>query len=466
MLNRRHKVILFIALVAAGSGLLTGATLKEGLGILMLGAALAWVAGSGPAFRACHYLLSVPGRTWPFVRVLVLMAFGGCLLVAVAFWSHLNSFLAVAAISLWAILISPFMRLPTQARTGRFLAWAFGFVAYLFGVFVALVLIGAPAEHARLIGREAGVGMIALLIGVVWLAKGRKLVLAGISVPPGSEATEAERVAKSQGTKLLYLSLCSGMLFLTALLGVLAFLGFTNSVFPMETAARTSPSSNPASQLLFLMLLAWWPYAAWKRILEREPNTVPSNFRRHKRITMMLGALFIIVLSMASAFGLQNGQDRKLTTAMEQASRSFQDVGRKIGAIRSRSLQTTQDYIQAYEEIGPLQVDFAHKLQHADDLIFEAKQRNKERGPFNIQFLYGNTGQKWLEWDEQTFKVVGEEAELLGQEVQVIKQMAGLPRQNQVEFWKKHFVPLLRKEDSVRQNVTSLMKREPGAAKE
>ena len=47
MLNRRHKTVLFITLVATGSALLAGASLGEGLGIFILGATFAWVIGSG-----------------------------------------------------------------------------------------------------------------------------------------------------------------------------------------------------------------------------------------------------------------------------------------------------------------------------------------------------------------------------------------------------------------------------------
>jgi hypothetical protein len=53
-LNRRHKAALFVMLLAAGASLVSGGTMKVGLGIILLGMAFTWAFGSGS--RAMHRL--------------------------------------------------------------------------------------------------------------------------------------------------------------------------------------------------------------------------------------------------------------------------------------------------------------------------------------------------------------------------------------------------------------------------
>jgi hypothetical protein len=53
-LNRRHKLILFLTLIAAGASLVMSASLARAVGIALLGAALAWMLGLNS--RVVHWL--------------------------------------------------------------------------------------------------------------------------------------------------------------------------------------------------------------------------------------------------------------------------------------------------------------------------------------------------------------------------------------------------------------------------
>lgn len=53
-LNRRHKFILFLTLIATGASLVMGAGLARAAGIAMLGTALAWILGLNT--RVVHWL--------------------------------------------------------------------------------------------------------------------------------------------------------------------------------------------------------------------------------------------------------------------------------------------------------------------------------------------------------------------------------------------------------------------------
>lgn len=209
------------------------------------------------------------------------------------------------------------------------------------------------------------------------------------------------------------------------------------------------------------MLLAWWPYACWKKILERKPNTSLANVKSHQRVAVVLGILFTVVLSVAITFGIQNGNDRIATAQIEEGAKDFQDVAAKIGAIKSRDLRSTKDYIEAYGEIDPLLVEFDSKLQSFTDILSEAKERDRKRGPFNIQQLFGGKEKEWLVWDDQIFALLREDSEVTRKEVLATKQMATLPEERQVEFWNKNFRPLLEEENILRQKIKSAEARKP-----
>lgn len=448
MLNRRHKAILFITLVMTGSALLAGAQLNEGLGIFILGVAFAWVIGSKAASRTCHFLITFPGKSWPWTRVLVLMALGGSLLASVAILSSFNSFLVVATMSIFGLLISQFRHLPNQRRWPKWIAWTLGIVAFFLATVAVSSLSGVPPDSAERMGRLVWWGLVALTIGMLWLTKGWILIVAGITAEKSDDLTAAPESANSKGTSLLYLSLLTGTLLLSLALGSLAFSAFSDAVFPFPTVTRTTlNSSSPVSPIVFLMLLAWWPYASWKAILKRKPNTKLDNVRTHQRVTFALGAVFTIILSVAITFGVQNGHDRSMTSQVEAGMKSFQTVAAKIGAIKRRDLQTTGDYIQAYAEIDPLLTEFNTNLRQFTNILAQAKQRDRGRGPLNIQRLYENRESEWLVWDDQMFDLLRQDSELTGKEVEIARQMGALPKTEQVDFWKRNFQPLIEQEN-------------------
>src|SRR5882724_8796830 len=96
-LNRRHKVILFVTLVATGCALLIGAELREALGFMMLGVALAWAVGSDLASKFYSGLKNRSGGLYSWIRLPLAMALAGALLGAVLLYSHANPVLAIAA---------------------------------------------------------------------------------------------------------------------------------------------------------------------------------------------------------------------------------------------------------------------------------------------------------------------------------------------------------------------------------
>jgi hypothetical protein len=463
MLNRRHKTILFITFVMTGSVLLAGAKLSEALGVLILGIAFAWLIGSQTTSRTYDYVRRVPGKTWPWLKLLLVMAIGGCLLVGVAVWSNFNSFIVAAALSIFGMLISPIQQLPTQRRWLKLLVWVAAFVAFFLAVAGASELCHLTGDEPERVGELATYGLIALPIGMLWLMKGWRLIVAGITAKQSTDATEAEATSSRRGAIWLHVFLFAGVLVLTVLLGLLTFSAFSDSVFAFQGNASSKPPNYLA--VLFLMLLARWPYACWRSILRREPNTTPVNVKRHKRTTIALGGLFTVVLCVAATFGIQNGNDRMTTAEIEGSTKDFQDVAAKIGSIKNRNLKTTKDYIDAYEEIDPLIVGFDGRLQRFTDVLSQAQERERNRGPFSIQRLYGRKEKEWWSWDTQVFELLRQDDEITKKQVLVVNQMAALPEEAQVEFWKKNFQPLIEQEDVLRQKLAGVQKSKPATEK-
>jgi hypothetical protein len=461
MLNKRHKAALFLTLVLTGSALLAGATLNEALGILILGIALAWVLGSKTIIQTYDWIRNVPGKGWPWIRSLFFMALGGSLMVAVAYWSNLNAFLVAATQALFGMLISGMWQLPTQKNWAKVIVWMIGAVAFFFAAVGTMELVHLN-DHAERIGELVPSGIIALSIGRLWLIKGWNLVVAGISASLVAEPETATNPGSKQGTVLLYISLIAGVLALTLWLALLAFSAFSDAVFAHQNTATANTSLF--SPVLFLMLLAWWPYTCFERIIRREPNVEPHNLKRHKRTVVAMGALFVPTICLAITFGIQNGGDRRTTAEIEEGTKDFQSVAVKIGSIKSRELKTTKNYIDAYEEIEPLLSDFDDRLSRFTGILKDSQARDKNRGPLNIQRLYPNSDKQLL-WDMETFDLLRKDSELTRKEVLVTRQMAALPDQEQIDFWNKNFLPLAQQEEDLRQKLAALQKNNPLGAK-
>ncbi|MGB8801605.1 MAG: hypothetical protein WCC97_13025 [Candidatus Acidiferrales bacterium] len=229
----------------------------------------------------------------------------------------------------------------------------------------------------------------------------------------------------------------------------------------VDTTAVWTTSNTPTSPLIGFMFLAWWPYAAWAAILKRRPNTTANNANVHKRVTILLGAIFVVILSAATTFGIQNGNDRLVTMKVKEGMAGFQDVAKKIGAIKNRDLRTTSDYIGAYEEMEPLLAEFDGKLEIFRKVLSQARDSDKNRGPVNIQRLYGGHEQDWLKWDDQVFDLLTRDSDVTKKQILVAKEMAALPEESRVKYWNENFLPLVKTENELRQKLAALIAKQP-----
>jgi len=463
MFNRRHKAILFITIVLTGCALLAGATLNQAFGTLLLGCAFAWVVGSETTARTFRYFARLPGKSWPWLEVPLLMFLAGGLLVPVAVWSNYSPFFVCASMAVLGLLIAPFNRIPTAKTWLKTLVWIAGAVLLFFGAVGAIELSTSATQNAERIGAACVYGSISLILGMLWLIRGWKLVLRGISRESLDETPPETNRGTGQSTTWLYFLLLVGVFVLTLVLGIQTFSAFSDSVAgsTVDTTAVSTTSSTPTSPLIGFMFLAWWPYASWAAILKRRPNSTANNASVHKRVTIVLGAIFVVVVSAAATFGIQNGNDRLMTTRVKEGMVGFQNTANKIGAIKSRDLRTTSDYIDAYEEMEPLVTQFDIQLKTFREILSEAKDSYKDRGPVNIQRLHGGHEQDWLNWDVQMFDLLTQDSDVTKKQILVAKAMAALPEESRVKYWNENFLPLVKIENEFRKKLAALTAKQP-----
>jgi hypothetical protein len=455
--NRRHKAILFLTLVVTGCALLLDIDLKVALGFMMLGVALAWAIGSDTATKFYSSLKNVSGSFYSWIRLPLVMALVGALLGAVLLYSHANPVLAVGFMCAAGIIVAPLTPLPTQRiwlRIPLILLSGVVFILSVFGMFSTDLI--TSNKYGERSGQLMVTASAALLVGIFWLSKGWTLIERGITVQPAIEiASPIKKRAWGQ-----YISLFIGIGMLTLWLSLLAWLASGSWEYaPEKVIVQGKNDSNLLVQAAFIILLAWWPYAAWKGVLSREPNSEPRYLKRHQRVAMLAGMIFVIALGLAITFGVQNGNDRLLTDEVYARAANLKTVAEKIGTIKQRDLKTTDDYIEAYSEIEALLPEYEAQIQKYKQILKELEERDKSRGPINIQRFYKSHNPEVWKNNLDMVNVLVEIDSLTRQETLTAKNMAALPARSQADFWERELRPLLMQESTLREKAIALQEK-------
>jgi len=140
------------------------------------------------------------------------------------------------------------------------------------------------------------------------------------------------------------------------------------------------------------------------------------------------GMIFVVILSLAITYGIQNRNDRRMTEKVEAAATNLTVVENKIGAIKQRA-RTSSDYMSAYAEIGDLLPDLDSRIKEYAGVYEEA----------------GKSDEVNLEWID----LLRADAALTNREVLTVQNMATLPTGEQEQFWQKEFKPLLLQENDL-----------------
>jgi hypothetical protein len=308
-LNRRHKAVLFVTLVVSGCSLLVGAQLRGALGFMTLGVAIAWAIGSDTASKAYARLKGASGTFYSWIRLPVAMALAGGVCGAALLCSRANPVLVVVFMCAAGMFLAPLTPFPTRRiwlRIPLFLVAVAAFLVATWGILSTNLI--ASDKYLERDGQLAVTGLLAFIVGFFWLSKGWNLIQRGISATPSGDARSSGGLTGTPWGQ--YVSLFLGLLVLILWLGLLAWSASADWAYAPEKIASPR-ESNLFSQIVFVVLLTSWPYVALKRILSRESNADPKHLRRHRRTSVIAGMLFVVVLSLAIAHGIQNGNDRR-----------------------------------------------------------------------------------------------------------------------------------------------------------
>jgi hypothetical protein len=374
-----------------------------------------------------------------------------CICGAVLLYSRANPVLVVVFMCAAGMFLAPLTPFPTHRiwlRIPLFLVAVAACLVATWGI-VSTDLI-ASDKYLERYGQLAVTGLLAFIVGFFWLSKGWSLIQRGISSTPPFDALSS---GGSTGTPWgQYISVFLGVLVLTLWLGLLAWSASSDWAYAPEKISNTK-GNNLFSQFVFLVLLASLLYVAWKRILGRESNADPKHLRRHRRASVIAEMMFVVVLSLAITYGIQNGNDRRMVEKIEAVAKDLTAVHTKIGAIKQRDLRTTDDYIRAYAEIEQLLPGFEAKIEACAAVCQEARQLDESRGLINTQFFYKSDQPDMWKNNFEMLDLVRKVDSLTKHEVLTARNMAALPERDQAEFWRTEFKPLLVQEDDLRDKI-------------
>jgi len=192
-----------------------------------------------------------------------------------------------------------------------------------------------------------------------------------------------------------------------------------------------------------------------------EPATSPEATREPKgtakgfHIWVIAGSLIVLaaVLSAAITLGIQNHNDRVLTAQIAQSESELRAVGAQIAAIKDHHFGTMSEYIDAYARIEPLLKDYDQKLQQYSELCNTAQQRDQKRRLINFQRVYSRYDPEVWRNTSEIIELVRQVNEVTKKEAAVIRDMAALPAQEQVQFWHEEFMPLAAQEHALRERL-------------
>ncbi len=454
ILNRRHKVILFICLVVTGIALLVGVEVKAALGTLLLGIALAWAIGSQTASNTYKKLKFTSSVVFQWVRLPLLTLVAGAILSFTLLVANANLIAAIAVMCFAGIAISPLRTIPSVKRWARTLIVVIATATFCGGLVFGFSFWPAENAFAFQAGKAAIPAAVAFVVGIFWLSRGARLIHQGISAADPIEVAPPDPAKK---VRLRYISLVFGVLVLTLILSLLTFGEMSGWAYGLPETTN-APASNVLGGTVVLLLFCWWPYGAFKKILSREPNSNPQYVRRHRRVLSGVGMFFVVVMSLAVAFGVQNGNDRKLGNRAAQDTSDLAATLLKINLIKQRDLGTAADYVHAYAEVEPLLDTFDGDLQRCIDDQSAAVAMEQNRGPVNIQRLYSGHAAA-MKSDADALEIFRELAQIIRKEVTTIQMLAVLPDREQASYWQSEFQPLLAREDAIRRRAASLEKK-------
>ncbi|HUQ50547.1 MAG TPA: hypothetical protein VM056_07540 [Terriglobales bacterium] len=455
-LNTRHRIVLVTLLLFTGSWLLAGAKLTEAAGLLMVGTAFAAIIGSDIValkFTQTRQFLKNTQGLPRLVQLPLVLAFAGFVLSGIAINTNFQAFLSNFALAMIGLTFSEIANFDTKPNWLKITSWVLAIPGFFLGTSVYALIDQQANTQAYRIGQLGAGGLLFFLLGMFWFSKGWRSIKEALS---SASTQNADESGKDTFKVLPYFGLLLSTSVLAVWLSLLAFSAFTNAIFPIETklvaGASRTPEFAPIALLLFLT------FSIHRSIRGMLSNNCRYLLRRRLALgsagTLLLSGLFL-----AATFGIQNGYDRIETKRVEDLTVRLHRVGSEIGLIKTKELETTQEYIDEYAKLEPLIAEFDQGLNELDQFCAMAIQRNKDRGPINIQRFYQSN--KEDNWNNilGLLQVMREYSALLKHQIATTREMSRVSPELQPVFWEENLQPLLRQEQPIVQRSVELQAR-------
>ncbi len=256
---------------------------------------------------------------------------------------------------------------------------------------------------------------------------------------PDAQFSKVSSESLPSAQKPPYASFIIGLVLATLLLAVpMAAIGFG--------VGANSPDAFPVASAITLVAvvgLATWIKKSWEKIKQAEPDTDSKFKRKHRMLGQIMFAVVCFILAGAGSAGFTMGERSAQIREFMSQVKSLAEKGKadklRFMEIAKRETATMPEYIQRCRDLEPAANQYESSLLQMKALFrsYSEKLAKKKQEPML-------TVETIMQMDLDGIIVVK-------REVAAAKQLADLPPDQQMQFYRDNIQPIMREEDRLAQ---------------
>jgi len=217
--------------------------------------------------------------------------------------------------------------------------------------------------------------------------------------------------------------------------------------------AKGSPDAAESGiSLLGLIVTGIWAARSWSNIKQAEPESDPKWRRKHRAFNLKAGTVIVAVLAGAGAWGTIVGIRATRQARLDELAKQVAALGAKAAPYKQRFVEAatrkTRDqteYLQRCEDLEAAIKDYEPALQQLDGLL---RQMQQELYNFNADAKLAEV----LMSVNAMRSILQKDMEALGtyrKEVTYAKQLAAVPKPDQLRFYDANIQPIVDEETRI-----------------
>ena len=178
--------------------------------------------------------------------------------------------------------------------------------------------------------------------------------------------------------------------------------------------------------------------------------------RRSELVRTLVGigvALLIVITALIATVEIQDRNDRMLEQRIARATSDLKVTGRQIAGMRDALTTNMSEYISTHKELEPLLGQYDNKLSLLREAYDQAQDRESRRELVDLVRGYRRYNPGTWENMREIIDITGEINDVMKRQASVIHDMASLPESERLRFWHEHFLPLQRREQTLRERL-------------